>query len=188
MGPISVVAAAARDVSSSSSSRSRSSCHCPFSGRGQPIVTQAAAAHLKPPRHPQPPPHPTGTTWQGEGRGQEGRPGLISCIVTVFRIVPLPLCTRHAAAARQRVCFNAAPAPCPSPSPLPFPHRSVSGKKLCSSCGQPLGKGAAMIIETLSLYFHIQCFKVGPFGLDLALTLDSMIQTSQVQRNGRKSL
>lgn len=39
--------------------------------------------------------------------------------------------------------------------------RSVSGKKLCSSCGQPLGKGAAMIIETLSLYFHIHCFKVG---------------------------
>lgn len=38
--------------------------------------------------------------------------------------------------------------------------RSVSGKKLCSSCGQPLGKGAAMIIETLSLYFHIDCFKV----------------------------
>ncbi|KAM6980824.1 LOW QUALITY PROTEIN: LIM and calponin homology domains-containing protein 1-like [Aplochiton taeniatus] len=41
------------------------------------------------------------------------------------------------------------------------PSRSVSGKKLCSSCGQPLGKGAAMIIETLSLYFHIQCFKCG---------------------------
>ncbi|XP_017272980.1 LIM and calponin homology domains-containing protein 1 isoform X4 [Kryptolebias marmoratus] len=43
----------------------------------------------------------------------------------------------------------------------PPPNRSVSGKKLCSSCGQPLGKGAAMIIETLSLYFHIQCFKCG---------------------------
>ena len=41
-----------------------------------------------------------------------------------------------------------------------LPYRSVSGKKLCSSCGHPLGKGAAMIIETLSLYFHIQCFKV----------------------------
>ncbi|XP_064200487.1 LIM and calponin homology domains-containing protein 1-like isoform X9 [Anguilla rostrata] len=41
------------------------------------------------------------------------------------------------------------------------PNRSVSGKKLCSSCGHPLGKGAAMIIETLSLYFHIQCFKCG---------------------------
>ncbi|XP_072519795.1 LIM and calponin homology domains-containing protein 1 isoform X8 [Salminus brasiliensis] len=43
----------------------------------------------------------------------------------------------------------------------PSPNRSVSGKKLCSSCGHPLGKGAAMIIETLSLYFHIQCFKCG---------------------------
>uniref|UniRef100_A0A672RQS0 LIM and calponin homology domains-containing protein 1-like n=1 Tax=Sinocyclocheilus grahami TaxID=75366 RepID=A0A672RQS0_SINGR len=39
--------------------------------------------------------------------------------------------------------------------------RSVSGKKLCSSCAHPLGKGAAMIIESLGLYFHIQCFKCG---------------------------
>ncbi|XP_030594841.1 LIM and calponin homology domains-containing protein 1 isoform X3 [Archocentrus centrarchus] len=55
------------------------------------------------------------------------------------------------------------PAACPPPSDtLPSaPNRSVSGKKLCSSCGQPLGKGAAMIIETLSLYFHIHCFKCG---------------------------
>ncbi|XP_047440656.1 LIM and calponin homology domains-containing protein 1-like isoform X14 [Mugil cephalus] len=55
------------------------------------------------------------------------------------------------------------PAACPSPpdSLPPAPNRSVSGKKLCSSCGQPLGKGAAMIIETLSLYFHITCFKCG---------------------------
>ncbi|XP_056625796.1 LIM and calponin homology domains-containing protein 1 isoform X3 [Triplophysa dalaica] len=45
--------------------------------------------------------------------------------------------------------------------PPPSPNRSVSGRKLCSSCGNPLGKGAAMIIETLSLYFHIQCFKCG---------------------------
>ncbi|XP_034399827.1 LIM and calponin homology domains-containing protein 1-like isoform X2 [Cyclopterus lumpus] len=50
--------------------------------------------------------------------------------------------------------------PCPDSLP-PAPNRSVSGKKLCSSCGQPLGKGAAMIIETLSLYFHIHCFKCG---------------------------
>ncbi|XP_036932082.1 LIM and calponin homology domains-containing protein 1-like isoform X5 [Acanthopagrus latus] len=50
----------------------------------------------------------------------------------------------------------------PAPDTLPpAPNRSVSGKKLCSSCGQPLGKGAAMIIETLSLYFHITCFKCG---------------------------
>ncbi|XP_049897764.1 LIM and calponin homology domains-containing protein 1-like isoform X7 [Epinephelus moara] len=55
------------------------------------------------------------------------------------------------------------PAACPPPSDTlpPAPNRSVSGKKLCSSCGQPLGKGAAMIIETLSLYFHIHCFKCG---------------------------
>ncbi|XP_058505416.1 LIM and calponin homology domains-containing protein 1-like isoform X3 [Solea solea] len=55
------------------------------------------------------------------------------------------------------------PAACPptADSLPPSPNRSVSGKKLCSSCGQPLGKGAAMIIETLSLYFHIQCFKCG---------------------------
>ncbi|XP_071398674.1 LIM and calponin homology domains-containing protein 1-like isoform X1 [Centroberyx affinis] len=54
------------------------------------------------------------------------------------------------------------PAPCSPPDTLPpTPNRSVSGKKLCSSCGQPLGKGAAMIIETLSLYFHIHCFKCG---------------------------
>ncbi|XP_036764462.1 LIM and calponin homology domains-containing protein 1 isoform X9 [Manis pentadactyla] len=39
--------------------------------------------------------------------------------------------------------------------------KSISGKKLCSSCGIPLGKGAAMIIETLNLYFHIQCFRCG---------------------------
>ncbi|XP_068571351.1 LIM and calponin homology domains-containing protein 1 isoform X2 [Cebidichthys violaceus] len=56
-----------------------------------------------------------------------------------------------------------APAACPPPPDTlpPAPNRSVSGKKLCSSCGQPLGKGAAMIIETLSLYFHIHCFKCG---------------------------
>lgn len=51
--------------------------------------------------------------------------------------------------------------PAPPDTPPPAPNRSVSGKKLCSSCGQPLGKGAAMIIETLSLYFHIHCFKCG---------------------------
>ncbi|XP_055783262.1 LIM and calponin homology domains-containing protein 1-like isoform X2 [Salvelinus fontinalis] len=52
------------------------------------------------------------------------------------------------------------PTTCTSDMPQ-SPNRSVSGKKLCSSCGHPLGKGAAMIIETLSLYFHIQCFKCG---------------------------
>uniref|UniRef100_A0A8C2B8V0 LIM and calponin homology domains 1a n=1 Tax=Cyprinus carpio TaxID=7962 RepID=A0A8C2B8V0_CYPCA len=55
------------------------------------------------------------------------------------------------------------PSKSPTPSqdtPPPSPSRSVSGKKLCSSCAHPLGKGAAMIIESLGLYFHIQCFMV----------------------------
>ncbi|NXG24193.1 LIMC1 protein, partial [Grallaria varia] len=58
--------------------------------------------------------------------------------------------------------FRSGPSsPC-SPAPLSqSPNRSVSGKKLCSTCGLPLGKGAAMIIETLGLYFHIQCFRCG---------------------------
>ncbi|XP_027400171.1 LIM and calponin homology domains-containing protein 1 isoform X8 [Bos indicus x Bos taurus] len=51
--------------------------------------------------------------------------------------------------------------PCSPTPPGQSPNRSISGKKLCSSCGLPLGKGAAMIIETLNLYFHIQCFKCG---------------------------
>ncbi|XP_049646066.1 LIM and calponin homology domains-containing protein 1 isoform X3 [Suncus etruscus] len=54
--------------------------------------------------------------------------------------------------------------PCPLTPPVQSPNRykrSISGKKLCSSCGLPLGKGAAMIIETLNLYFHIQCFRCG---------------------------
>ncbi|KAG6930085.1 LIM and calponin homology domains 1 [Chelydra serpentina] len=51
--------------------------------------------------------------------------------------------------------------PC-SPTPQSHsPNRSVSGKKLCSTCRLPLGKGAAMIIETLGLYFHIHCFRCG---------------------------
>nr|XP_023647967.1 LIM and calponin homology domains-containing protein 1-like isoform X2 [Paramormyrops kingsleyae] len=49
----------------------------------------------------------------------------------------------------------------PSDVQSPVANRSVSGKKLCSSCNQPLGRGAAMIIETLSLCFHIGCFKCG---------------------------
>jgi len=37
---------------------------------------------------------------------------------------------------------------------------SVSGKKRCSNCGDELGRGcAAMVIETLSLYYHINCFR-----------------------------
>merc|ERR1719180_388606 len=36
---------------------------------------------------------------------------------------------------------------------------SVSGKKRCSHCKEELGRGAAMIIESLKLFYHIRCFK-----------------------------
>ncbi|XP_051241059.1 LIM and calponin homology domains-containing protein 1 isoform X6 [Dicentrarchus labrax] len=49
----------------------------------------------------------------------------------------------------------------PSAPQPPSPSRCVSGKRLCSGCSQPLGKGAAMIIDTLGLFFHMQCFKCG---------------------------
>ncbi|XP_041115683.1 LIM domain only protein 7 isoform X14 [Polyodon spathula] len=37
--------------------------------------------------------------------------------------------------------------------------RSISGKKICTYCDTPLGKGAAMIIESLGLFYHLTCFK-----------------------------
>ncbi|XP_033867297.1 LIM domain only protein 7-like isoform X10 [Acipenser ruthenus] len=37
--------------------------------------------------------------------------------------------------------------------------RSISGKKICTYCDTPLGKGAAMIIESLGLFYHLNCFK-----------------------------
>ncbi|XP_053732466.1 LIM domain only protein 7-like isoform X3 [Synchiropus splendidus] len=63
------------------------------------------------------------------------------------------------------------PSPSPSsPSPATSPEppseaggsqrsRSVSGKKICTFCDTPLGKGAAMIIESLGLCYHLGCFK-----------------------------
>ncbi|XP_058538770.1 LIM domain only protein 7 isoform X22 [Neofelis nebulosa] len=59
-----------------------------------------------------------------------------------------------------------------APSPTPRSHspsasqlgsqlrnRSVSGKRMCSYCNNILGKGAAMIIESLGLCYHLHCFK-----------------------------
>ncbi|CAG0894455.1 unnamed protein product, partial [Cyprideis torosa] len=39
------------------------------------------------------------------------------------------------------------------------PVLSVSGRKKCSHCGQELGRGAAMIIESLRLFYHLGCFR-----------------------------
>ncbi|KAM8819775.1 LIM domain only protein 7 [Eudromia elegans] len=45
--------------------------------------------------------------------------------------------------------------------------RSVAGKKICSYCNNVLGKGAAMIIESLGLCYHLHCFKCVACGCDL---------------------
>uniref|UniRef100_A0ABI7ZMY6 Calponin-homology (CH) domain-containing protein n=2 Tax=Felis catus TaxID=9685 RepID=A0ABI7ZMY6_FELCA len=75
--------------------------------------------------------------------------------------------------------------PCSPTPPGQSPNRSISGKKLCSSCGLPLGKGAAMIIETLQLYFHIQCFRPllgrpAPLGCTEVLFLEPILQDETV--------
>ncbi|NWI96734.1 LMO7 protein, partial [Pitta sordida] len=49
--------------------------------------------------------------------------------------------------------------------------RSVSGKKICSYCNNVLGKGAAMIIESLGLCYHLHCFKCVACGCDLGGSL-----------------
>ncbi|XP_060542515.1 LIM domain only protein 7 isoform X6 [Pantherophis guttatus] len=52
-----------------------------------------------------------------------------------------------------------APSPTSSQSGTQQRNRSVSGKRICSSCRNTLGKGAAMIIESLGLCYHLHCFK-----------------------------
>ncbi|XP_032720116.1 LIM domain only protein 7 isoform X5 [Lontra canadensis] len=67
-----------------------------------------------------------------------------------------------------------------APSPTPRSHspsasqpssqlrnRSVSGKRVCSYCNNILGKGAAMIIESLGLCYHLHCFKCVACSRDL---------------------
>ncbi|XP_037655747.1 LIM domain only protein 7 isoform X4 [Choloepus didactylus] len=49
--------------------------------------------------------------------------------------------------------------PSASPSGSQLRSRSVSGKRVCSYCNNILGKGAAMIIESLGLCYHLHCFK-----------------------------
>ncbi|CAB1415768.1 unnamed protein product [Pleuronectes platessa] len=71
-----------------------------------------------------------------------------------------------------------------SPAQPPSPSRCVSGKRLCCGCSQPLGKGAAMIIDTLGLFFHIQCFKCGVCDGQLG---DASAGTDVRIRNGQLS-
>ncbi|XP_072512872.1 LIM domain only protein 7b isoform X3 [Salminus brasiliensis] len=54
--------------------------------------------------------------------------------------------------------------------------RLVSGRRLCSRCELPLGKGAAMVIDTLDLCFHIGCFKCVSCRTDLGRGSQSRAQ------------
>ena len=55
---------------------------------------------------------------------------------------------------------------------------SVSGKKKCSSCMDELGKGcAAMVVESLSLYYHINCFRCSVCNVQLGIYLNDSIWT-----------
>ncbi|XP_036421475.1 LIM domain only protein 7 isoform X3 [Colossoma macropomum] len=61
---------------------------------------------------------------------------------------------------RQSWATSSTPAQVPNRQPEPQSrNRSVSGKKICTFCEMPLGKGAAMIIESLGLCYHLPCFK-----------------------------
>ncbi|XP_024424787.2 LIM domain only protein 7 isoform X8 [Desmodus rotundus] len=57
--------------------------------------------------------------------------------------------------------------PSAAPSGSQLRNRSVSGKRVCSYCNNILGKGAAMIIESLGLCYHLYCFKCSACECDL---------------------
>ncbi|XP_067297497.1 LIM domain only protein 7b [Pseudorasbora parva] len=54
--------------------------------------------------------------------------------------------------------------------------RLLSGRRMCSRCDQPLGKGAAMVIDSLELCFHIGCFKCVSCRTDLGRGAESGAQ------------
>ncbi|XP_039505531.1 LIM domain only protein 7b isoform X7 [Pimephales promelas] len=59
---------------------------------------------------------------------------------------------------------------------LTFNPRVLSGRRMCSRCEQPLGKGAAMVIDSLELCFHIGCFKCVSCRTDLGRGIESGAQ------------
>ncbi|XP_046403602.1 mediator of DNA damage checkpoint protein 1 [Ischnura elegans] len=78
----------------------------------------------------------------------EGRPKSADLSVIHHQLQNSP---RHPQQQQQRSTLPGQP---PSEKML-----SVSGKKKCSHCSQELGRGAAMIIESLRLFYHIGCFR-----------------------------
>ncbi|XP_031649176.1 LIM domain only protein 7 isoform X13 [Oncorhynchus kisutch] len=107
----------------------------------------------------------SGVAYGGGGYGSEvgSRPGLAT----------LPSSLSMSSLREARGCNLSSwslrsPSPSSTPSLGPEPEsrpssqqrsRSVSGKKVCTFCDTVLGKGAAMIIESLGLCYHLTCFK-----------------------------
>lgn len=84
---------------------------------------------------------------------------------TQMPLAPLPPVQTSITQQHQQQQQHPPPAPTPTTNnPLPTKNQpgylSVSGKKKCSKCGDELGKGcAAMVVESLQLYYHINCFR-----------------------------
>ncbi|XP_028250191.1 LIM domain only protein 7 isoform X3 [Parambassis ranga] len=108
------------------------------------------------------------TSFYGGGSGAQ-RPGSSSTLPSSFSMGSLRGGAGTPSSPWSRQSLSPSPSS-PSPtatSPEPAPEagapqqrsRSVSGKKICTFCDTPLGKGAAMIIESLGLCYHLGCFK-----------------------------
>ncbi|CAN8012136.1 unnamed protein product, partial [Ixodes pacificus] len=72
-----------------------------------------------------------------------------------------PASNSTSAASREKACTKIQP-PEPAAGKPEAPTEgtlSVSGRRLCSHCSQPLGHGAAMVIESLQLLYHLACFR-----------------------------
>uniref|UniRef100_T1L1L5 LIM zinc-binding domain-containing protein n=2 Tax=Tetranychus urticae TaxID=32264 RepID=T1L1L5_TETUR len=64
---------------------------------------------------------------------------------------------------------------------------SVSGKKKCSNCGDELGElngrgCAAMVIETLALYYHINCFRCSVCHIQLEMLINARVDDEEAQK------
>ncbi|XP_045563607.1 LIM domain only protein 7 isoform X10 [Salmo salar] len=102
-----------------------------------------------------------GVAYGGGGYGVGSRPGLAT-LPSSLSMSSL----REAGGCNLSSLRSPSPSPNPSLGPEPESRpssqqhsRSVSGKKVCTFCDKVLGKGAAMIIESLGLCYHLTCFK-----------------------------
>ncbi|CAB1338926.1 unnamed protein product [Coregonus sp. 'balchen'] len=62
--------------------------------------------------------------------------------------------------------------------------RTVSGKKICTFCDTALVKGAAMVIESLGLVYHLTCFKCIDCKSELLGASEAGAESSVVERKG----